>query len=107
MERELVVRRTATKLHAAETGIEDAIVQVSELLSEIYQAKKDLGLAGTVAAEETQRVGRALAALQLAHGELVDTHHGLAAIARLIGLRVKMIGWKPSSQAEVEKSAAA
>lgn len=107
MDQEFIARRTATRMHAAETGVEDAAIKVSALLAELYEAKKELGLAGTVAAEETARVGRALSLLQDAHAELVGTHHGLSAIARLLKIPVKMIGWKPSSAVRVGNISAA
>ena len=107
MEREFVARRIATRLHEAEAGVEDTIVKTSALLAGLYEAKTELGLAGTVGAEETARVGRALAHMQAAHEEMVGTHHGLGAIARLLRIPVKLTAWKPSTQAEVENDVAA
>ena len=95
MEREFVAQHVHRSLIEAESEVESAIVKTTALLSGLYAAKRELGLAGPAGAEETARVGRAIAAMQQAHGELVSTHHGLDLIGRALKLRTKAVGWKP------------
>ena len=108
MEREFVAQRVANSLHQAEAEVEAALARASALLNEMYAAKRELGLAGPVGADETAGVGRAIAALQTAHDELVGTHHGLNVLGRALKLRTKAAGWKPfQAAATAEKVAAA
>ncbi len=110
MDKQIVARRVSTKMAEAETGVEDAVMKISALLTELYEAKRELGLAGTVGAEETARVGRALALCQDAHAELVGTHHGLSVLGRLLHIPMKLAGWKPDQSAQAsagQKSTAA
>ena len=97
MEREFVAQKVAHSLTEAEAEVERAVAKASALLRDLYEAKQLLGLAATVGSDETARVGRAVAALQVAHGELVDTHHGLNVLGRALKLRTKAAGWKPVS----------
>ena len=64
-------------------------------MASMYEAKRELGLAAPTGAEETERVGRAITAMQQAHGELVGTHHGLDVLGRALKIRTKAVGWKP------------
>lgn len=109
MEREFVALEVQRSLVEAEAGVESALSKTTALLARLYEAKRELGLAAPTGAEETERVGRAIAALQTAHGELVGTHHGLSVLARALSLRTKMLGWKPISsvQRRTEEIAAA
>ena len=97
MEREFVAQNVHRSLVEAEAEVESAIAKATTLLTGLYEAKRELGLAGPTGAEETARVGRAIAAMQQAHGELVGTHHGLDVIGRALKLRTKAVGWKPIS----------
>lgn len=105
MERTFVAQKVATRLTSAETAVEAAIQQAALLLAEMHAARAELGLAATTGADETARAGRAVAALQTAHAELVGTHHGLNVLGRALHLRTRMGGWKPPAQASLPDQA--
>ncbi len=107
MERLFVAQKVATRLTSAETALEAAIEQAAHLLAEMHAARSELGLASTTGADETARVGRAVAALQDAHSELVGAHHGLNVLGRALNLRTRMGGWKPAQTAHADSAAAA
>ena len=56
MEKVFVVKRVASKLHGTEAAIDAAMVQTAEMMSELVQARKDLGLSPTFAADVTSKV---------------------------------------------------
>lgn len=107
MERLFVAQKVANRLTSAETALEAAIEQAAHLLAEMHAARGELALAATTGADETARIGRAVAALQVAHAEIVGTHHGLNVLARALSLRPRMGGWKPSQTAQATEAAVA
>ena len=105
MEKIFVVKRVASKLHGSEAAIDAAMVQAAELMADLVQARKDLGLAATVGADATTKVMAAMAALSEARTAMVDAHAGLDEVRLRIGVRTKMIGWdklEGSAQVQIE-----
>jgi len=93
MEKVFVVKRVANKLHGTEAAIDAAMVQTAEMMSELVQARKDLGLAATVGATTTAKVMAAMAALSEARTAMVEAHAELDQTRLRLGVRTKMVGW--------------
>jgi len=93
VEKVFVVKRVASKLHGSEAAIDAAMVQAAELMADLVQARKDLGLAATVGADVTTKVMAAMAALTEARTAMVDAHGDLDQVRLRLGVRTKMIGW--------------
>jgi hypothetical protein len=93
LEKIFVVKRVASKLHGTEAAIDAAMVQAAELMADMVQARKDLGLSATVAAAATDKVMAAMAALSEARTAMVDAHGELDQTRLRLGVRTKMFGW--------------
>lgn len=93
MEKVFVVKRVASKLHGTEAAIDVAMVQTAEMMAELVQARKDLGLSATVGADATAKVMAAMAALSEARTAMVQAHGELDQTRLRLGVRTKMFGW--------------
>lgn len=93
MEKVFVVKRVASKLHGTEAAIDAAMVQTAEMMAELVQARKDLGLSPTFAAGATTKIVAAVAALSEARQAMVAAHADLEETRLRLGVRTKMIGW--------------
>ncbi|MFZ0266861.1 hypothetical protein [Caulobacter sp.] len=104
MEKIFVVKRVAAKLHGTEAAIDTAMVQAAEMMADLVQARKDLGLAATVGASTTAKVMTALAALSEARSAMVEAHAELDQTRLRLGVRTKMVGWdKMEGSAQVQE----
>lgn len=112
MEKVFVAQRVANKLFATETAVDAAVMEVTEMMAELIQARKDLGLSPVVAngasaklAEAVQALAAARTAVVEAHAELDETRLRIGVRTRLAGVWDKPIGGAPTtgraSQAEV------
>lgn len=100
MEKIFVVKRVAGTLHGAEAAIDAAMVETAEVIADMVQARKDLGLSATVGAAATAKVMAAMAALSEARTEMVAAHGELEQTAMRLGIRTKMVGWMKEAQIE-------
>lgn len=94
MEKVFVVKRVAGKLHGAEAAIDAAMVQAADLMADLVQARKDLGLSPTFGANVTTKVVEAMAALSEARQTMVAAHADLDETRLRLGVRTKMMGWE-------------
>ncbi len=92
MEKVFVAQRVANKLFATESAVDAAMVEAMEMMAELIQARKDLGLSPTVANGATAKLGDALAALTTARTAVVEAHAQLDEVRLRIGIRTKLIG---------------
>jgi hypothetical protein len=99
MDKAFVAKRVADKLRATEKTVDSAILEVSELVSELITARRELGLSTIVGDKEVAAVVEALNALNTARGSLVSSHRGLGRIAKALHIPVKMDG-KPNISEE-------
>jgi hypothetical protein len=99
LEKIFVVKRVAAKLHGTEAAIDAAMVQAADLMSDMVQARKDLGLMATVGSDATAKVMAAMAALSEARTAMVDAHGELDQIRLRMGVRTKMMGWDKTASA--------
>jgi hypothetical protein len=91
-----VIRNVATKLHAAEEAIDNAIMKLAELNGELPLARLEAGLSATVCQDAFDRSAQALSALVQCRRETVGAHAALHATQRDMGLGAHAMGdgWK-------------
>jgi len=94
LEKIFVVKRVAAKLHGTEAAIDAAMVQTAEMMAELVQARKDLGLSATVGSAATAKIISAMTALSEARTAMVDAHGELDQTRMRLGVRTKMMGWE-------------
>jgi len=92
VEKAFVAQRVANKLFATEAAVDAAMVETMEMMAELIQARKDLGLSPTVANGATAKLGDAVAALTAARSAVVEAHAQLDEVRLRIGIRTKLIG---------------
>jgi hypothetical protein len=106
MEKAFVAKRVVSKLHATEMSVDSAILEVSELVSELINARREVGLSTTVGDKELAAVIEALAALNTARASLVTSHKGLGRIAKALHIPVTATGGsKPEINEEEDSDA--
>jgi hypothetical protein len=84
-------------------GTYSAILEVSELVSELITARREVGLSTTVGDKELAAVVEALNALNTARASLVTSHKGLGRIAKALHIPVKMTGKPDISEEEDDR----
>jgi hypothetical protein len=92
MEKIFVAKRVAAKLFVTEAAVDGALVEASELMSELLKARKDVS-ASMVFADNTQaKLMDAIKALSEARTAMVGVHGELAEAKLRLGIRTKMAG---------------
>lgn len=88
----------ASKLHALEAAIDDALAYAGELTTAVPAARRRAGLSAVVGQEAIWLTGQSVAALHEARAKIVAAHHAFADVQAQIGLKTRMSGdgWKPS-----------
>jgi len=94
VEKVFVAQRVANKLYATEAAIDAAVVEAAQLLTDLVQARKDLGLSATVGNSATNKLAQAMAALNEARSATVEMHNELNGLKLRLGVRTKMIGFE-------------
>ena len=84
MEKVFAARTVATKLNAAETALDTAVLEMTALLTTMIETRRGLGLSPTVGSEAVAKVTAALTALGDAGAALSEGHHDLAVIQRAL-----------------------
>ncbi|KQV62823.1 MULTISPECIES: hypothetical protein [unclassified Caulobacter] len=92
MEKVFVAQRVASKLYATEAAVDAAMVEVTEMMAELIQARKDLGLSPVVANGASAKFAEAIQALATARTAVVDAHAELDETRLRIGVRTRMAG---------------
>ena len=88
----LVARRVATKLFATENAVDAALVEATEMMSEMLRARKDINLAATSSDPAIAKVAAAITALSQARTAMVEAHGELNDLKLRLGIRTKMGG---------------
>jgi hypothetical protein len=104
MDKAFVAQRLVNKLHSTEKTVDSALLEVSELVSEMINARRELGISTTVGDKELAAVAEAIAALNTARHSLVSTHNGLGRIARQLHIPVKMGGGVKAVEDEEDRT---
>ncbi len=93
MEKVFVAQRVANKLYATEAAVDAAMVEVTEMMVELIQARKDLKLSATVGNSASAKFAEAVQALATARTAIVEAHSQLDETRLRVGIRTKMIGF--------------
>lgn len=98
MEKVFVAQRVATKLYATEAAVDAATVEVMEMMAELMQARKDLGLSATVGNGASAKFAEAVQALAIARTAIVEAHSQLDETRLRVGIRTRMGGFIKEDQ---------
>jgi hypothetical protein len=98
-----VIRGVAAKLHAAEEAIDLAIVALSELNSELPNARIEAKLSATVGQSAFELSAQALQSLIQCRRQTIEAHGALADTQRDMGLGSYAMGdgWKIIPQGQI------
>ena len=94
MEKAFVAQRVANKLFVTEAAVDGALVEASELMSEMLKARKDVKVSMVFADEAQAKLMEAMKALSEARSAMVAVHNELNEAQLRLGLRTKMGGEK-------------
>lgn len=95
MEKVFVAQRVANKLYATETAIDAAISEAAEMVGQMIQARKDLGISTVFADQAQVKVMDAMSALAEARTAMVAAHAELNEAQLRLGIRTRSDWAKP------------
>jgi hypothetical protein len=90
MEKVFVVRRVASKLHATEASLDQAMTDAAELMADILAARRELKVSAVVVEDASAKIVEAIKALGDARSAIVDAHNELNDVKLRLGVRTKM-----------------
>jgi hypothetical protein len=91
MDKIFVAKRVANKLFDTEAAVDSALVEASELMSEMLKARKDVKTSLVFADDVQVKMMEALKALSEARTAMVGVHNELNEAKLRLGIRTKMI----------------
>jgi hypothetical protein len=100
MEKVFVAQRVAAKLFATENAVDSAMTEAAALMTDMLQARQDLGLSATVGDAALTKIVEAMSALGEARSAMVAAHAQLEETKLRIGIRTKMGGYLKEASAE-------
>ena len=92
MDKAFVAQRTQEKLVVTEAAIDSALIETTQLLAELLQARSDLGAPVAFADDVQVKLTEAVAALSSARTAMGLVHSGLEEAALRLGIRPRMAG---------------
>jgi len=95
MEKAFVAQRVAKKLFVTEAAVDGALVEASELMSEMLRARKDVNVSMVFADDVQVKMMEAMKALSEARTAMVAVHSELNEAKLRLGIRTKMGIEKP------------
>ncbi|WP_375268340.1 hypothetical protein [Phenylobacterium sp.] len=105
MEKAFVAQRVANKLFATEEAVDAAMVEATELMTEMLKARKDVGVSTVFGDEAAAKLVEAIKALGEARTAMVGVHGELNEAKLRLGIRTKLFG--PDKPQEPVRSAPA
>jgi hypothetical protein len=90
MEKAFVAQRVAKKLFVTEAAVDGALVEASELMSEMLRARKDVNVSMVFADDVQVKMMEAMKALSEARTAMVAVHSELNEAKLRLGIRAKM-----------------
>ena len=90
MEKAFVAQRVANKLFTTEAAVDSAMVEASELMSEMLKARQDVNVSLVFADDVQVKMMQALKALSEARSAMVGVHSELNEAKLRLGIRTKM-----------------
>jgi len=103
MEKAFVAQRVANKLFVTEAAVDGALVEASELMSEMLKARKDVNTSLVFADDVQIKMVEAIKALSEARTAMVAVHNELNDAQKRLGVRVRMDFQKPTFVESGEK----
>ena len=104
MEKAFVAQRVAKKLFVTEAAVDSALVEASELMSEMLKARQEVNTSLVFADDVQIKMVEAIKALSEARTAMVGVHNELNEAKLRLGIRTKMGGIenKPPAMIAVE-----
>jgi len=93
MDKAFIAQRTQEKLVATESAIDLALIETTQLLADLLQARSDLGAPVGFADDVQVKLTEAVAALSSARTAMGLVHSGLEEAALRLGIRHRMAGY--------------
>ena len=104
MDKMLVAQGVANRLFSTEAAIDKAMVEASQLMSEMLTARADLRVAATVGGDAATKVAAAMAAMAEARAAVVEAHAELTEAKLRVGIRTRMVGEYPKPPSNLPPS---
>lgn len=92
MDKAFIAKRTQEKLVATEAAIDAALIETTQLLADLLQARSELGAPVAFADDVQVKLTEAVAALSSARTTMGQVHSGLEEAALRLGIRHRMVG---------------
>lgn len=90
MEKAFVAQRVAKKLFVTEAAVDGALVEASELMSEMLKARQDVNASLVFADDVQAKLMEAIKALSEARTAMVGVHNELNEAKLRLGIRTRM-----------------
>jgi hypothetical protein len=104
MDKAFIAKRTQEKLVATEAAIDLALIETTQLLADLLQARTDLGAPVAFADDVQIKLTEAVAALSSARTTMGKVHSGLEEAALRLGMRPRMAGFYRKSDFRLSAS---
>jgi tetrahydromethanopterin S-methyltransferase subunit G len=88
----LVARRVATKLHATEAAVDAALAEATQLMGEMIRGRQETKISAISTDPSMAKVSAAIAALSEARTAMVAAHGELDELRLRMGIRTRMDG---------------
>ncbi|MEH6677491.1 hypothetical protein [Phenylobacterium sp.] len=92
MEKAFVAQRVANKLFATEESVDAALIEATELMTEMLKARKDVGVSTVFGDDAAAKLVEAIKALGEARTAMVGVHGELNEAKLRLGVRTKLTG---------------
>ena len=92
MDKAFIAKRSQEKLVATEAAIDAALIETTQLLADLIQARSDLGAPVAFADDVQVKLTEAVAALSSARTTMGKVHSGLEEAALRLGIRHRLGG---------------
>ena len=102
MDKVLVARRVAGKLHATEAAVDAALAEATQLMGEMIRGRQETKISAISTDPSMAKVSAAIAALAEARTAMVEAHAELDELRLRMGIRTRMDG----SEQKVEETSA-
>ena len=104
MEKAFVAQRVAKKLFVTEAAVDGALVEATELMSEMLRARQDVNVSMVFADDVQVKMMEAMKALSEARTAMVAVHNELNEAKLRLGIRTKMDNMPKPPLLAVEQS---
>ena len=92
MEKAFVAQRVANKLFATEESVDAALIEATELMTEMLKARRDVGVSTVFGDDAAAKLVEAIKALGEARTAMVGVHGELNEAKLRLGVRTKLTG---------------